>query len=267
MEISVVLISYNDERHLLRCLPTLTFSDDVIVVDVGSSDGSKAIAKSFGARVLEHEKVDFAEKAHSFAASFARFDWILFADPDMEFPSWVGERLPPMIERYADENLGMVLLPMLTCTENTILWHGRKGGVRGRKAVIHRNRAELPGLLHHRGFEPKEDFITLGLVSPNREGIRHYSVGGNKGLMAKTKRYLPFEAESRYAVGQRFSWNALFRELYQKTAEDLIKKVYCDRIALRMMMFQFINVTQGYLALRRLERKISSENNMSLDKK
>ncbi|NIR13001.1 MAG: glycosyltransferase, partial [Desulfobacterales bacterium] len=50
--LSVAIITKDEEERLPDCLKSVTFADEVLVVDSGSTDGTVELAKSFGARVL-----------------------------------------------------------------------------------------------------------------------------------------------------------------------------------------------------------------------
>ena len=81
--VSLCMITKNEEMHLARCLRSLKpIADEIIVVDTGSEDRSREIAKAFGARVFDYNwNEDFAE-ARNFSLAQAGGDWILVMDAD-----------------------------------------------------------------------------------------------------------------------------------------------------------------------------------------
>ena len=258
IKLSALVVSYNDAEDLSCCLRSLAFCDELVVIDVGSQDASCEIARENGAKVVLHPHVPFAEKAHAFGAAQCHNPWVLLADPDMEFPAWVGERLPRMIERYEAQGLGLVILPTISYGPEGPISYGRKAGRRGRPLAFHRDRVEIPGYLHYRGFRERDGFISLGLVSPAGDGVRHYAMENVRGIFNKYRRYLPYEAESRYGIGQRFSWGGLIGEIYGKLKQDVRQRAYRDPRALFIMLYQIINIWRAYMALRAYERQVAS---------
>jgi len=256
VKLSALVVSYNDAEDLPRCLQSLAFCDERIVVDVGSRDASREVAQAYGALVIPHPHVPFAEKAHADGASQCSNPWILLADPDMEFPAWVGERLPPMIERYDSDGLGLVILPTISYGPEGPIAYGRKAGIRGRPLAFHRDRVHIPGYLHYRGFQTRDGYFTLGLISPPGEGVHHYSMESVGDILRKYRRYLPYEAESRFGIGQRFSWRGMFSEIYGKLLMDVRQRAYRDPKTLFVMLYQVVNIWRAYMALRRYERHI-----------
>ncbi len=79
--LSAVLITLNAERHLAAVLAPLGFCREIVILDSGSTDATRAIAAAAGARVLAHPFDDFgAQKRRAVAA--AGGDWILALDAD-----------------------------------------------------------------------------------------------------------------------------------------------------------------------------------------
>jgi len=62
MKVSILILTYNEEANLPRCLAALTWCDDIIVIDSGSQDRTVEIAKAAGARVLHRPFDDFARQ-------------------------------------------------------------------------------------------------------------------------------------------------------------------------------------------------------------
>jgi glycosyltransferase involved in cell wall biosynthesis len=81
--VSVVINVRNESENLARCLKSLkNFADEIIVVDMHSTDNSYQIATSFGAKVFPYRWMKVVEPARNFAISKATSKWILILDPD-----------------------------------------------------------------------------------------------------------------------------------------------------------------------------------------
>jgi glycosyltransferase involved in cell wall biosynthesis len=79
--LTAVVLTYNSARTLHAVLEALSWCEDVLVVDSGSTDGTLAIARSHNARVLEKEFHGFGEQKN-FAVTSALFDWVFVVDSD-----------------------------------------------------------------------------------------------------------------------------------------------------------------------------------------
>ena len=81
--ISAAMIVRNEERFLDGCLASIAGQvDQVVIVDTGSTDSTRDIARKYGARVIEHSWSDDFSAARNCALDHAGADWILYIDAD-----------------------------------------------------------------------------------------------------------------------------------------------------------------------------------------
>lgn len=79
--ISACVISFQEADRIVRCVEALAWCDEVVVVDSGSTDGTRELAERAGARVIEQEWLGFGPQKR-FAVDAARNDWVLCVDCD-----------------------------------------------------------------------------------------------------------------------------------------------------------------------------------------
>lgn len=98
--VSVVVLTLNEEPNLRRCLASLAWADQVVVVDSGSADGTVPLARSLGAEVVEQPWLGFsAQREYSLRLPVIRHDWVYFVDAD----EWISPQLAAEIaEQLAD---------------------------------------------------------------------------------------------------------------------------------------------------------------------
>jgi glycosyltransferase involved in cell wall biosynthesis len=84
--VSVTVITRDEERNLARCLDSVRFADDVVVLDSGSTDRTREIAARHGARVLTRAWTGYTDQKNA-AADAARHPWVLSLDAD----EWLGK--------------------------------------------------------------------------------------------------------------------------------------------------------------------------------
>ncbi|HUV03780.1 MAG TPA: glycosyltransferase family 2 protein [Armatimonadota bacterium] len=82
--ISAVIITFNEEANIRRCLESVKWADEIVVVDSGSSDGTLKICKEYGCRVFNHEWEGYARQKNFAIGSAAADAWILSLDADEE---------------------------------------------------------------------------------------------------------------------------------------------------------------------------------------
>jgi glycosyltransferase involved in cell wall biosynthesis len=92
--ISLCMIVKNEEANLARCLNSIkNVVDEIIIVDTGSTDRTVEIAKSFGARVFNHQWEGSFSKARNYSLKYATCEWILILDADEELSKDDAPRL------------------------------------------------------------------------------------------------------------------------------------------------------------------------------
>ena len=82
MKISAVIIAKNAEKRIARCLESVKWADEVIVVDGFSTDGTVDIANTFGAKVIQHKFTGSFADDRNLGLDEARNDWVLQLDSD-----------------------------------------------------------------------------------------------------------------------------------------------------------------------------------------
>ena len=83
MPISLCMITKNEETYLENCLNSVKdIVDEIIIVDTGSTDKTKEIAKKFGAKIFDFKWIDDFSAARNESLKHATKDWILVLDAD-----------------------------------------------------------------------------------------------------------------------------------------------------------------------------------------
>jgi len=94
LTLSLCMIVKDEEAMLPRCLAAVAdHVDEIVIVATGSTDGTVAIAESFGARVLHHEWTGDFSEARNIGLDAARGEWLMFLDADEVLVSEDGPAL------------------------------------------------------------------------------------------------------------------------------------------------------------------------------
>lgn len=226
-EISAIVVTFNDESHLEECLQALTFCQELIVIDLGSTDNSVKIAQTYTPFIHTHPWVPIADMIKQNAALLVANDWIIFMDPDMIFPKEAITEIRELIQTEA--NLAKIYLPYINLLKGMQIRHGVWGANKQFSAVINRNGVTFPPYVHTES-EIKPGWISITLDnSKNIKPIKHYWIDSWNQFFEKHNRYLKLEGQSRHALGQRFSWNkALFFTAFEAYNTYIRKTGYKD---------------------------------------
>jgi glycosyltransferase involved in cell wall biosynthesis len=82
MKLSAGIITKNEESHIEKCLMSLKFCGELVVIDDNSIDKTREISKKLGAKVFNRSSEDDYSGQRNYALTKTRGDWILFIDAD-----------------------------------------------------------------------------------------------------------------------------------------------------------------------------------------
>lgn len=99
-QLALVVITQNAQEHIERCIRSVPFASEVVVVDSGSQDETVAIAERLGARVIHQQWMGFGRQKR-IAVSHSRYDWILSLDADEA----LSPELAAYLERWLSETV------------------------------------------------------------------------------------------------------------------------------------------------------------------
>ncbi len=222
LPLSAVVTSRNDAHHLACCLDSIAFCDEVIVIDLDSSDNTAAVAETHGARVVRHPLVAIGEQARMTVMPQARHDWILVVDPDEEVPAALAKELRALLP-----TLGLDV----AAVDAPIQYYfaGRKlrgtvwGGANQRRMLVHRGRAKFTGTIWG-GMILAPGCRILKLPFANETAIVHRWASGYRDLLERHRRYLAVEPADRAAAGEITGWRAVLATPWGAFRESFFTK-------------------------------------------
>ncbi len=198
--LSVTIIARNEERDLPDCLASVSFADEIVVVDSGSSDRTLEIARAAGAKVFENPWSGYgAQKA--FALSKATGEWVLNLDAD--------ERCSPELRRelllaLAKGGHDAYSIPFETHLFGRRAHFGGFGGERHLR-LFRRVKASYPPREVHEGVRVE------GSIGRLREPIVHHPYESLEEYFEKFNAYTSAMAKERAQAGRFFSAWSVFR--------------------------------------------------------
>ena len=196
-QLSAIVITRNEAANIGACLDALSFCDERIVVDCGSTDGTVEIARKKGARVEVHEWHGFGPQKN-FALALATGTWVLSIDAD--------ERVTRELAAEIDRAIAYTLadgfeLPRLSSFCGRDMRHSgwypdyvlrlfRRDKARFDDAVVH------------------ERVICEGSLLRLNEPLIHHPVQKLEDALARMDRYSTASAQALVASGKRVSFLA-----------------------------------------------------------
>jgi len=88
LPLSLLVLTFNEAANIARCLDSVPFAAEKLVIDCGSTDATAQIAAAHGARVVQQPWLGFGPQRRA-ATALAKHPWILFLDAD----EWLSPKL------------------------------------------------------------------------------------------------------------------------------------------------------------------------------
>jgi glycosyltransferase involved in cell wall biosynthesis len=140
LPITLVVMTRNEAANIARCLDSVPFVSEKLVVDCGSSDDTVAIAREHGARVVHQDWLGFGPQ-RNFASTQASHDWILVLDADEFLSRGLVEECRRRLGGLISTNLACITLRRSTWYMGAPMrWYRPMVGERSDR-IYHRGRA------------------------------------------------------------------------------------------------------------------------------
>ena len=186
-KISAVVITKNEERNIKRCLESLKWVDEVVIVDGLSTDKTVEIAKSYGAKIVEHKfEGDFGLE-RNIGNDNATSDWILALDADEAIPDNTRKEIENILEKESEFDAYNV--PRLQYFLGKSLIHG--GRYHSIVNFFRRGKVKFEGKVHHL-------VLVNGKTGELKEPIEHYPFNTISEYLQKLDRYTGYEAKEMF---------------------------------------------------------------------
>ncbi len=98
MRLTAIILTKNEARHVVPCIESLAWADEVVVFDSFSDDETVELAQNAGARVIQHPFENFSQQRNA-ALDMIESDWVFFVDADERATPAVGDEIRQAIQR------------------------------------------------------------------------------------------------------------------------------------------------------------------------
>ena len=197
MKLSVVIITYNEEINIRRCLESIQgIADEIIVVDSGSVDNTTDICRSMGATVIQQDFLGYIEQKN-FATAKAKNDWVLSLDAD---EALTPELKATILSTFPDPQADGYTLNRITNYCGT--WVRHSGWYPDVKLRLYdRRKGQWTGVNPHDRFR-----LNLGSSMLHLNGdLQHYSYNTISDHIKQIDRFSTIGALSMFNKGVRSS--------------------------------------------------------------
>lgn len=214
IQLSVAIITLNEEKNIARCLESVKeLADEIVIVDSNSTDNTENICKSFGARFIKHPFEGYG-KQKRFAVSQAKHHYILSLDADEVVSEKLRISIKAMKENFIAD--GYTVNRMTNYGGKWIKHSGWYPDIKLR--LFDRRKGEWTGVLIHEKFELHKS----GKVEHLEGNLLHYSFYSVAEHQKQSEKFTSLGAQADYEKGKRAPFYKIWASPVVKFVKDYI---------------------------------------------
>jgi len=218
-KVSVCIITYNEEKNLPDCLESISWADEIVVVDSISDDKTVKIARSHGCKVIDQEFLGHV-KQKDLAVKSAANRWVLCLDADERLKNGAEEE----VRAFLDDPKGVLGCFFPRHTYYLGGWINHSGWwPEYRLRLFDRKNGKWTGMDPHDRVEVNGETIKL------KSEILHYNYRDITHHMEQVNSYTSIMADRRFQAGQKASFfKMIFNPLGRFFRMYLLRRGFLD---------------------------------------
>lgn len=191
------------------------FADEIVVIDMFSTDDTVKIAKEYKAKVYKHKFINYVEPVRNFAISKATGEWILIMDPDEELGSELRKKLK---EISVKSDADYFRLPRKNLVFGKWLKHSRWWPDHNIR-FFRKGYVSWSEIIHG---VPTTQGKGLDLPSDEKYAVTHYHYESISQYLSRLDRYTSVQAKNKFGQGIKFHW----RDLITKPTNEFLSRYF-----------------------------------------
>ncbi len=220
-KISACITACNEENKIRRCLESVTWTDEVVVVDSFSSDRTVEICKEYTDNVFQHQWLGYIGQKN-LIKDIAKGPWILFIDADEEVSPALRSEILEEFETGACGAISGYEFPRLVKYLGRWITHG--DWYPDVKLRLFRKDKGTCG-----GTEPHDRTTVVGPIRRLKGDLYHYTYDGIGDQIATLNRFSSISAGSYFNGGRRFRMiDLVLRPFYRFVRSYALKRGFLD---------------------------------------
>lgn len=209
--LSVIIITLNEAAHIADCLDSVSFADEIVVVDSGSTDGTREIARDQGAKVVLTEDWPGFGPQKNRALDLATQEWVLSIDADERVTPELREEILSVLRARA-EGPGSGECAAAQSTQQPTAYRIARLSNFGGRWIRHSGwwpdrvlRLFKRGTARFKDVAVHESVVTDQPVATLKSHFLHYPYDSLEQFIAKINHYSSEAAAMMHARGKRSS--------------------------------------------------------------
>lgn len=248
--ISAIIIAKNEEEMIADCIDSLSFCDEILVIDNESIDRTSDVAKRMGARVLQVSGTEFS-KLRNAGLEKVKNDWVLYVDADER----ISKDLASSIKNQVSSIKNNKISAFKVLRKNFYFGNHEWSYIETMERLFRKKALKTwKGELH-------ETPLFEGEIGQLKGFLPHYTHRDLSSMVKKTIAWSKVEAELRFRAGHpKMTWWRYPRVMATAFYDSYIKQQgwKVGTIGLIESIYQAFSIFITYARLWEMQQKVES---------
>ena len=222
LKLSAIIPTFNEEINIEAAIQSVSFADEIIVIDSFSTDNTIPLAEKHGVRILQREFDNFSNQKN-FAISKATHKWVVLLDADERIGQTLREEMITVLAEGPQASAYYVY------RRNYLLGREIKySGWQNDKVIrlIERDKCKYNGKLVHEGI------VTEGKKAFLKTKLEHYTYKDFDSFIRKKNKVAQLQAEMLASKNKKVNpFRLLIKPLYRFINHYILRRGFLDGFA------------------------------------
>jgi glycosyltransferase involved in cell wall biosynthesis len=221
--ISAIVVCFNEEERIQECLESLSWCDEIVVVDAFSTDRTPEICRRYTDRFIQRQWMGYRDQK-AYAHSQASKDWVLLVDSDERVTAELKDEILNALTGENGRYAGYALPRLVYYLDR---WWWRGGWYPDYDVRLFRRERGTWG-----GSNPHEKIFVDGPVCRLRHPLHHYSYRNIDDHLQRINRFTSISAEELKNDGACWRWSdAILRPAARFFRSYFLKRGFMEGFA------------------------------------
>ncbi len=230
--VSAFVICFNEEDNIGECLDSLSFCDELLVIDSFSTDRTIELARERGARIIQRAWPGFRDQKQ-FGLESVTYDWVVNIDADERVSPELRENILRVLadehQRDLEGKRGDATVGYYV---NRVVFYLDRWWRSGGWYPEYRLRFFRKSSAHWGGIDPHEKPIVQGKTGRLSGEIYHFTYKNMDDQFARLHAYSSLSAKEDFRLGRKFSlWMLLVNPILRAFKFYVLKRGYREGVA------------------------------------
>ncbi len=201
VKISACIITFNEEANIRRCLESVKWCDEIVILDSFSTDKTQDICREYTDNIFQNEWMGYVGQRNLIREK-ATCEWVFYLDADEEVSSELQTEIFEQLESYSEKIVGYQFPRRVQYLGKWVL--------HGEWYPDIKLRLFKKDVGKSVGSEPHDYVIVDGAVKTLKYPINHYTYSGIEDHLKTVNNFTTIAADEKFKKNLRCSWFSIF---------------------------------------------------------